>query len=118
MHPFRRLKVWRKSHELSLSVYRVTRGMPISEKFGLSAQMRRAAISVEANIAEGAGRSAPGDFRRFLEIASGSAAELQSHILLARDLDLMSGSSAGALLSLADEVKRMLTGLTKRVSSR
>jgi four helix bundle protein len=118
VQPFTKLNVWSKAHELSLSTYRLTRAMPASERFGLTTQMKRAAVSVEANIAEGAGRAARGDFRRFLQIASGSAAELQSHILLARDLNLLPQEHASILLAQTDEVKRMLVGLLKRLAGR
>jgi four helix bundle protein len=77
--------------------------------------MRRAAVSIAANIAEGAGRSSRGDFLRFLHIASGSAAELQSHALLARDLGLLSPEQSCALLGQTEEVKRMLVGLLRAV---
>lgn len=117
MQPFTRLKVWRKARDLSLSTYSLTSRMPTSERFGLVSQMRRAAVSIEGNIAEGAGRSARGDFLRFLHIASGSAAELQSHVLLARDLGLLSHEQSSTLLAQTEEVKRMLVGLLRAVGS-
>jgi four helix bundle protein len=118
VQPFTKLKVWRKARSLSLSTYLLTSRMPASERFGLVSQMRRAAVSIAGNIAEGAGRSARGDFLRHLHIASGSAAELQSHVLLARDLGLLSQEQSSTLLAQIEEVKRMLVGLLRVVSSR
>jgi four helix bundle protein len=80
---FRKLKVWEKSHHLALSVYQATSSFPDHEQYGLTSQMRRAAVSIPANIAEGYGRGGDAEFARFLQIASGSAAELQYQILLA-----------------------------------
>jgi four helix bundle protein len=118
VQPFTKLKVWRKARDLSLSTYSLTSGMPASERYGLVSQMRKAAVSIAANIAEGAGRSTRGDFRRFLHIASGSAAELQSHVLLARDLGFLSQEQFCTLLVQTEEVKRMLGGLLRAVGSR
>jgi four helix bundle protein len=79
MRDFRELKMWQKTHTLTLTVYRVTACFPNDERFGLSSQMRRAAVSIEANIAEGCGRAGHADFARFLEIGMGSASELECH---------------------------------------
>jgi four helix bundle protein len=86
MRDFRELKVWRKAHELTLDVYRVTRAFPKEETYGLTSQIRRAAASVGANIAEGSGKNSRSDFARYLQIAIGSASELEYHLLLAKDL--------------------------------
>ena len=86
MHDFRRLEVWVRACELASDVYRLTNWLPRTEVFGLSSQMRRAAVSVAANIAEGAARATNADFARFLRIATGSAAELQTHLLIASDI--------------------------------
>jgi four helix bundle protein len=74
---FRKLQVWQKSHQLALDIYRLTIDFPKSEQFGLTRQMRRAAVSIPANIAEGCGRETEREFQRFLHIAAGSANELE-----------------------------------------
>jgi four helix bundle protein len=89
MQDFRNLKVWGKSHALTLDVYRSSRLFPREEMYGLTTQMRRAAASVGANIAEGACRKGDIDFARFLQMATGSASELEYHLLLAHDLELL-----------------------------
>src|SRR5882724_7541397 len=86
MKDFRNLKVWRKSYDLTLMVYRATRSFPKDEQFALTSQIRRAASSIPANIAEGCCRNGDAEFARFLYIAMGSASELECHLLLARDL--------------------------------
>jgi len=78
MRDYRNLIAWQKAHRLTLKVYRLTSDLPDSERFGLTSQLRRAAASIGANIAEGCGRSTRADLRRFLSIASGSASELQN----------------------------------------
>jgi four helix bundle protein len=83
---FRSLKVWERAHVLTLELYKVTTQFPREEMFGLSSQIRRAVASIAANIAEGYGRRGNSEFHRFLQIAAGSASELDYHLLLARDL--------------------------------
>ncbi len=85
---FKKLKVWGKAHELTLAVYMITRGFPREEVYGLSNQMRRAAASIGANIAEGCGRGSDAELKRFVQIARASANELEYHLLLARDLKI------------------------------
>lgn len=86
MKDFRDLVVWQKAHDVALRVYQFTRPFPTEERYGLTAQLRRSASSIGANIAEGCGRGSDADFRRFLHIAMGSASELEYHFLLSRDL--------------------------------
>jgi len=93
MQDFRNLKVWRKSHELALAVYRATMDYPDSERYGLVHQMRKAAISVESNIAEGSSRGTDLDFRRFLFMALGSLSELECQLILSKDLLMLSPGS-------------------------
>jgi four helix bundle protein len=115
MKDFKELKVWEKAHILTLLVYEETRAFPKQEMYGLTSQLRRAAASVAANIVEGCGRRSDGEFTRFLQIARGSASELEYHILLARDLQLLTEAVYCNLDSKVVEVERMLTGLVKRV---
>ena len=88
MKDFGDLKVWHEAHKLTLAVYRASAAFPREERYGLTAQMRRSAVSVPSNIAEGCGRRGA-DFGRFMQIAMGSACELEYQLLLARDLELM-----------------------------
>lgn len=89
MKSFRDLKVWRKSHDLTLSVYEATRRFPKDELYGLTSQIRRSCSSISANIAEECGRSGDGELSRFLQISMGSASELEYHLILAHDLHLI-----------------------------
>lgn len=89
MRNFKDLVVWDKAHALTLDLYRVTRTFPKEELYGLTSQIRRAAASIGANLAEGCGRRSDGEFARYLLIAMGSASELSYHLLLARDLDYL-----------------------------
>jgi four helix bundle protein len=111
MKDFRSLKVWEKSHSLVLEVYRSTTNFPKEEMFGLTSQVRRAASSIPANIAEGCGRGGEADFARFLQIAMGSASELEYHILLAHDLGYLDHPTYQALNEHIVEVKKMLASL-------
>lgn len=115
MQDFRGLKVWEKAHKLTLEVYRTTRSFPEDERYGLTSQMRRAAASIGANICEGCGRETRPDFAHFLQIAAGSASELQYHFVLARDLGYVRTDHCAELTSDVTEIKRMLTGLIQRL---
>jgi four helix bundle protein len=115
MNDFKNLKVWTKAHQLTLEVYRSTQGFPKEELFGLTSQMRRSASSIGANIAEGVGRKSDGELTRFLHIARGSASELEYHLLLAKDLQLLSQQCFDELTRTTDEVQRMLTALIQQV---
>jgi four helix bundle protein len=112
---FKELNVWKKAHEMTLSVYALSRSFPKEELFGLTSQVRRSSASAAANIAEGCGRRSDGEMSRFLHIAYGSATELEYHLLLARDLHLLSEQAFEATMRQVDEVQRMLTSLIKRV---
>lgn len=115
MQDFRNLKVWEKGHTLTLEIYRATKSFPRDEVYGLTSQMRRASASIGANIAEGSCRKGDVDFARFLQMAVGSASELEYHLLLAHDLDLLKTSDYHRLSSEAVEVKRMLSSLMRKL---
>jgi four helix bundle protein len=117
MQDFRELKVWEKGHQLTLNVYRETRAFPREELYGLVSQARRASSSIPANIAEGCGRAGGAELRRFLEIAMGSASELEYHLLLARDLGYTSEANHAPLHQAVCEVKRMLTSFIAKLRS-
>lgn len=115
MRDFRKLDVWHKSHAVTLDVYRVTTEFPKHEVYGLTSQLRRSAASVSANIAEGCGRNGDRDFARFLDLALGSASETEYHLLLAKDLEYLSLDRFTNLEGRVAEIKRMLTGLLRRL---
>lgn len=116
MKDFKELKVWVKTHELTLSVYKSTRSFPREEVYGLTSQIRRAAASIGANIAEGCGRRSDGEFHRFLQIARGSASELEYHLFLARDLHFLAEDDFRRLELNVAEVQRMLTSLAQSLT--
>ena len=115
MKDFRDLKVWEKAHHLAVSVYRATVSFPSEEKYGLTSQLRRSAASIPSNIAEGCGRGGDRELARFLQIAMGSASELEYQLLLCRDLGLFQDSVYKELEKPTIEVKRMLTSLIRKL---
>lgn len=117
MKDFGTLNVWNKAHDLTLDLYKVTKLFPKEETYGLTSQIRRAASSVGANIAEGCGKNSNADFSRYLQIAFGSACELEYHLLLARDLKMVPAEKHHELESRLQEVKRMLASLISKVRS-
>ena len=110
---FEKLQVWQKSRQLSLTIYKSTILFPKEEKFGLVSQMRRAAISISSNIAEGTGRHSSKDRARFTEIAYGSALELLNQCILSNDLEFLSDEQYTSTRSSISEITAMLDGLYK-----
>ncbi len=108
---YQELIVWQKAIELVMEVYRFTAGFPDSEKFGLVAQLRRAAVSIPSNIAEGQGRSTTGEFKQFPGHARGSLFETATQVLIAKNLGFGDAKGVERLQSLIDEVGRLLNGL-------
>ena len=117
MRDFRKQKVWEKSHLLALEIYRATEKFPREELYGLTGQIRRASASIPANIAEGCGKDGDADFGRFLQIARGSASELEYHLLLAKDLGFLKQNDYDQLHKEANEVKQMLTNFIKKLKA-
>lgn len=115
MQDFRNLKVWKAAHGLTLTLYETTAMFPRSEMFGLTSQIRRASASIGANIAEGCGRRGDPELVRFLQIAMGSASELEYHILLARDLKMLSEERYALSSGRIVEIKKMLGSLIHRL---
>ena len=115
MQDFKKLTVWQESHALTLKVYGLCANFPASEMYGLTSQTKRAASSIPANIAEGCGRDGGADFARFLQIAQGSASELEYHLLLARDLGFIGGDLYDATLVDLIRIRKMLTNLIQKV---
>ena len=108
---YRDLIAWQKSMDLAAAVYRVTEAFPAREQFGLSNQMRRASVSIPSNIAEGQGRGTTKDYVHFLHISRGSLQELETQLLLAQRLSFAGESDVQRLLSVCDEVSRLVSGL-------
>ncbi len=115
MQDFRNLNVWQKAHELALGTYRSTAAFPREEMYGLTVQMRRAAASVAANLAEDCCRQGDIEFSRFAQISLGSVSELDYHLLLARDLAYLPVSDYDRLTGLLQETRRMLISLIQRL---
>ena len=113
---YKNLNVWGKAHQLTLDIYQVTGDLPKDEVYGLSSQIKRAAASIPANIAEGSGRGSDAELVRFLRIAMGSAYELEYHILLTRDLGFVDETIYQRLNQQVAEVIRMLAGLIKNLN--
>ncbi|KAA5544025.1 four helix bundle protein [Adhaeribacter rhizoryzae] len=113
MHNFKELRVWQEAMELAKNVYLISTGFPTDEKFGLTSQVRRAAISIPSNIAEGAGRSSDKEFNHFLSIALGSAYELQTQVLLAESLGFVDNQKIEALLKDIELIQKRLFSFKK-----
>jgi four helix bundle protein len=115
MRDFRQFKVWRSARTFVMQVYDVSALFPAAEQYGLTSQLRRAAVSIAANIAEGSGRRSDQDFARFLDMAMGSVAETRSHLLIAHELGYLKPKMLESLSDQALEVARMLSGLIEKL---
>ncbi|MFH1655557.1 MAG: four helix bundle protein [Candidatus Omnitrophota bacterium] len=116
LNEFQDLSVWQKSHNFVLEIYKLSKSFPTEEKFGLIQQMRRAAVSIPANIAEGFKRKGIKDKIHFYNIAQGSLQELRYYLILGKDLKYISDSNL--LWSSTDEIGKMLNGLIKSIGRR
>jgi four helix bundle protein len=114
---YRDLQVWAKAHSLTLDVYRFSRAFPREELYGLVAQIRRAASSIGANLAEGCGRRTQPELARFTRVAMGSASELDYHLLLSRDLGLLKDDDYQRASKDLIEVRKMLTSLLNSIEN-
>ena len=117
MRDFKKIQVWEKAHQFTLRLYKATSFFPKEEIYGLTSQIRRAAASIPANIAEGCGRDTQAELARFVHIAGGSASELEYHLILAHDLGYIDDKAYPELDSAINEIKRMLNGFEKTVQS-
>jgi four helix bundle protein len=115
---YRDLLVWQKAVDWVEAIYAATRSWPQEERFGLTSQIRRAAVSVPSNVAEGCARRSTAEFLRFLSIARGSLAEVETQIIIAARLGYLAQESQTALLEAADELSRMLAGLITKLEER
>ena len=112
---FRDLEVWKLGKVIVIDVYRVTKAFPKEEIYGLTSQMRRAAVSIPSNVAEGFNRKHNSEYRQFLYIALGSCAELETHVEITHDLGFIAGSGWNSLLEQLDHESKMLRNLIKRL---
>ncbi|MBR8769056.1 four helix bundle protein [Porphyromonas levii] len=115
MRDFRKYVAWKNAIEISMSVYEITRSFPVDEKFGLSSQLRRAAVSIASNIAEGASRSSEIDFARFLEIALGSAFEVETQITMASLLGYLAKKEYSAFMAKLTVLQKQINSLISRI---
>lgn len=115
---YRDLKVWQLGMSLAVECYRLTRTFPKEEMFGMTSQIRRAAVSIPANIAEGNGREQTGAYIQFLRISQGGLKELETHLLLSSQVNICSEPAAAPLLKLTDQLGRMLRALIRNLELR
>ena len=117
MKDYKKLNIWQRSHQMTLAIYSASRAFPRDEQYGLTSQTRRAAASIPANVAEGCGRDSDAELKRFLDIAHGSASELDYHLLLARELGYLEGHEHDRLASELGEIKRMIGAFSRRLKA-
>ena len=117
MRDYTKLRAWHSAQDLIVDVYQTTSAFPPSERFGLTAQVRRAAVSIASNIAEGCGRDSDADLARFLSIATGSASECESQIITGRRLGFVADGPASALIDRIDHVRRQIHNLRTAIKS-
>ena len=113
MHKLEDLKVWNKAMNVAMETYELSAGFPVEEKYGLTSQIRRSAVSIPSNIAEGAGRNSKGEFKQFLGIASGSSFELYTQLILSYKLNLVSVDKIKSILNKVIEIQKMNYSLIK-----
>ena len=112
---YRDLEVWKLSIDFVKKVYQVTHNFPASENYGLINQIRRAAVSIPSNIAEGQGRNSAKEFKQFLAISLGSLAELETQLIIAKEIEYLTQNGLDALLSPLDRIRKMIKGLSKGI---
>ena len=115
MNNYKELKVWQKSINLSIRIYKITSSFPKEELYGITSQIRRSAVSVPSNIAEGAGRGSSKEFKRFIDIALGSVAELDTQIIISKYLKYFNENDFKEINNAILEIQKMLIGLKKNV---
>ena len=113
---YRDLDVWKLSIGLVKEIYQITNKFPASENFGLTHQIRKAAVSIPANVAEGQGRNSSKEFRQFLAISLGSVAELETHLIIAKEIEYINSEELDPLLSLLDRIRKMIKGLSGSIT--
>jgi four helix bundle protein len=116
-HNFKELKVWQKARVMVKDIYTITMSFPDTEKYGLISQIRRSAVSIPSNIAEGSGKSSNKDFARFLEISLSSSYELETQLIIAMDLSFVQENQVHSLLEDLAEIQKMIFGLQSKLNS-
>ena len=117
MHRYKELEVWKKALNLSLGVYQMTKRFPTDEKYGLVSQMRRSSVSIASIIAEGAGRNTNGEFKQFLGMAQGSAYELETQLIISRNMDFVSEGDLAKTESEISSISNMIFKLKQSLKS-
>ncbi len=117
MHNFKELKVWKAGIEISKAIFIMTRDFPSSEKFGLTSQMIRSAVSIPSNIAEGCGRKSDKELHHFLNIALGSSFELETQIIVSREFNYITVEKSEHICNAIIEVQKMIVGLQKSLNT-
>jgi four helix bundle protein len=117
MHNFKNLKVWQKSVDLAVKIYQITAEFPVSEKFGMTSQMRRAGVSIPSNIAEGTAKSSSKSFSNSLEISLGESFELETQMIIAERVSLISNETAQQLEMDISEVQKMIIGFKAKLNT-
>ncbi len=118
MRPHENLEVWKKAVEFVVSIYKRTKDFPSDERFGLTSQIRRASVSIPANLAEGAARQSDKEFLQFLAIAQGSCSEVETELLISSKLGFLPQQEYAELKAETDSIGRMLIGLSKHLKSK
>lgn len=118
MNNLKELKIWNKAIDLTVEVYKATTSFPTDERFGLISQSRRAAVSIPSNIAEGAGRNSLKEFNNFLGIANGSSFELQTQLIVANKLEMISDENLNPILESIDELQKMTYGFQQMLEKK
>lgn len=115
MNQFKNLEIWKRAVKLATEIYRITTDFPDEEKYGLTSQLRRCVVSISSNIAEGAGRNTNKDFKRFLSISYGSSYELETQLIISKNLNLISDDESKELCNEVDELQKMIYTFTKKL---
>jgi len=117
MHNFKELKVWKAGIQLSKSIFILTKTFPTDERFGLISQMNRAVVSIPSNIAEGCGRKSDKELHQFLNISLGSAFELETQLIIAREFEYINDETLNTICNLVSEIQKMIYGLQKSLAT-
>ena len=118
MHKLHDLKIWKKAINLATEIYKVTANFPTEEKYGLISQIRRSAVSISSNIAEGAGRNSQGEFLHFLGISNGSSYELQTQLIISEELELIDSKTLTELLKEIEDLQKMTYKLQQSIKAK
>ena len=113
MHNYKELRVWKQAIQLATDVYKITESFPREEKFGLTSQIQRSVVSIPSNIAEGAGRNGGKEFKQFLGYSAGSSCELETQLIISKELNYISEEDANILICKVNDVQKMIYGLLK-----